>query len=98
MIISKEVAKLLQDNEGYVDIKGHGKIHIRNFPIESDDYLSRGQKPKLTDNDQNALVVLRDVRDKLFFPILLKQDNRKLMNSVCKIDNLIKKTLETFKD
>ena len=97
MIISEETAKLIMDDEDYVHINGFGKIHIRNFPIETDDYLCREQKPELTYRAQHSLVVLIELQNRLH-SIIAEQDNKKLSSKVCAIDNLIRNTLETFKD
>lgn len=97
MIISKEIAELIKDDEGQVRMEGIGWIPFDKFPIETDDYLNKPE-PTLTDNDQKTLVLLKAIQDNDIFTILFKQDNKDLMYLVIEIDYLIKKTLETFKD
>lgn len=52
---------------------------------------------QLTDRDQNALVVLKEIHDKIE-PLIFNQDNKELIHEVIMIDSLIKETLEKFKD
>lgn len=54
-------------------------------------------KPELTDRDQNTLVVLKEVLEKIK-PLIFNVDNKELKHEVIMIDSLIKKTLETFKN
>lgn len=97
MIISKETAELLKDSEDYVHINGFGKVHIVNFPIETEDYLSKEAKPKLTDKDHSALVGYKKIFES-FQGLLSTTDNQALRDSHYLIMSHLSETLNKFKD